>query len=152
MYDWNTEFKQSKYLSSLTSLTALSGVKNKIHLTPGLMAIKSCIEADDPMALKDLLNEHKGAHIYALIQCFTIIPALKCIEYLITEGTPTDVTFDDNPFGKTAQQYFDDNFNVSTNSHHLKVRTLITGAMSRGRQKQRKISYDEHTILMIPFK
>ncbi len=146
IYNWHNEFKQSSRIGTLIT------VKDKIYLPTGLVAIKSCIEADDPVALKDLLDDHKGAHIYALIQCFTLIPAVKCIEYLITEGTPTDVTFEDNPFGKTAQQYFDDNFNVSTNAHHLKIRKIITDAMSRGRQKQRKISYDEHTILMIPMR
>ena len=146
MYNWNNEFKHYKRKIHLI------GSKDRVILPNSLLAIKSCIEADDPIALKDLLDDHKGAHIYALIQCFTLIPAVKCIEYLIAEGTPTDVTFEDNPNDKTAQQYFDDTFNISTNGHHLKVRKIISDAMSRGKKRQRKISYDEHTIIMIAMK
>jgi len=76
-------------------------------------AIKSCIEADEASYLLKILNNNTKAKIYSLICCFTFIPSVKCIEYLIAEGTPLDKTFEYNPFKCTPQEYLDQYFPAS---------------------------------------
>jgi len=76
-------------------------------------AIKSCIEADEASYLLKILNNNRKAKIYSLICCFTFIPSVKCIEYLIADGTPLDETFENNPFQCTPQEYLDMYFPVS---------------------------------------
>jgi len=76
-------------------------------------AIKSCIEADEASYLLKILNNNTKAKIYSLICCFTFIPSVKCIEYLIADGTPLNETFENNPFQCTPQEYLDRFFPVS---------------------------------------
>ena len=68
-------------------------------------AIKSCIEADEASYLLKLLNNNTKAKIYSLICCFTFIPSVKCIEYLIADGTPLNETFENNPFRCKTREY-----------------------------------------------
>ena len=70
-------------------------------------AIKSCIEADEAGYLIEILNNNYKAKIYSLIRCFTFIPSIRCIKYLIAEGTPLNETFENNPFQCTPQEYLD---------------------------------------------
>jgi hypothetical protein len=77
-------------------------------------AIRSCIEADEASYLLKILNNNTKAKIYSLICCFTFIPSVKCIEYLIAEGTPLNETFENNTFQCTPQQYLDMYFPAST--------------------------------------
>ena len=70
-------------------------------------AIKSCIEADEASYLLKIINNNTKAKIYSLICCFTFIPSVKCIEYLIADGTPLNETFENNPFQCTPQEYLD---------------------------------------------
>ena len=73
-------------------------------------AIRSCIEADEASYLLKILNNNSKAKIYSLMCCFTFIPSVKCIEYLIADGTPLDETFENNPFQCTPQEYLDEYF------------------------------------------
>ena len=76
-------------------------------------AIKSCIEADEAPYLLKILNNNTKAKIYSVIRCFTFIPSVKCIEYLIADGTPLNETFENNPFRCTPQEYLDEYFPAS---------------------------------------
>ena len=79
------------------------------HIT----AIKSCIEADEARYLLEVLNNNHKAKIYSLIMCFTFIPSVRCIKYLIAEGTPLNETFENNPFQCTPQEYLNMRFPAS---------------------------------------
>jgi hypothetical protein len=97
-----------------------------------LSAIRSCIEADEPKQLLELINNNYNAKIYCLICCFTFLPAIKCIEYLISEGTPLNETFIDNPFNSTPQEYLNNFLNHLSLSSRKKVEMLINEAIKRG--------------------
>lgn len=128
-YNWDNEFKN--YQRFPYSFTAL----------------KSCIEADEPVLLADILGDHKNAHIYALIQCFTTIPSVKCIEYLISEGTPLNETFINNPFQCTPQEYLNLRFNT-TYKDYMKARSAIYNAINRGKLHTK--SKEHISIIMSP--
>ena len=99
-------------------------------------AIKSCIEADEASYLLKILNNNNKAKIYSLICCFTFIPSVKCIEYLIAEGTPLNETFENNPFQCTPQEYLDMYFPPSNifdgPRYNCLSRNAIYDAIERG--------------------
>jgi hypothetical protein len=133
---WDKEFKMSlKHGDNYSSMA--------------LKAIKSCIEADEPYALEEIVRNDKHAKIYALMSCFTMIPAVKCIEYLISAGTPLDVRFTNNPYGNfTAQEYLDAKFGTSDN-FTMRIRVKIEVAINKGRMNVRKYSCEEYTAIFI---
>ena len=110
-------------------------------------AIKSCIEADEASYLLKLLNNNTKAKIYSLICCFTFIPSVKCIEYLIADGTPLDMTFENNPFQCTPQEYLDAYFPDSNifdgPRYNCLSRNAIYNAIERGKLviKNRELTY-----------
>lgn len=119
-YNWNTEFV--KYAEN-----------DATHIMPvAFVALKSCAEADEPKLMAELLGDYKYAHIYALIICCRTIPSIKCIEYLVSVGTPMNETFENNPFQCTVQEYLDNTYNNPTNKMHWKVRSDIYAAILRG--------------------
>jgi hypothetical protein len=137
MYKWDAEFKTTKAGSY-----AITG-----HITPPLKALKSCIEADEPLMLSELIGKNKNAYIYALMTCFTLIPSVNCIEYLVSIGTPLDRAFEDNPYGNISViEYLDSKYGTS-DKISLKIREKIIGAINNGKAKLRKYSCDEYTIL-----
>jgi hypothetical protein len=99
-------------------------------------AIKSCIEADEASYLLKILNNNTKAKIYSLMCCFTFIPSVKCIEYLIADGTPLDATFENNPFQCTPQEYLDAYFPDSNifdgPRYNCLSRNAIYDAIERG--------------------
>jgi hypothetical protein len=105
-------------------------------------AIKSCIEADEPEHLLIILNNNTKAKIYSLICCFAFIPSIKCIEALIVAGTPLDMTFENNPFNSTAQEYLDKYFPISNMfdgpRYNCVARELIYDAIKRGKMRIKK--------------
>lgn len=107
-------------------------------------AIKSCIEADEPILLLDLLKDNYEAKIFALICCFTLIPSAKCIENLIASGTPLNTSFENNPFGCTPQEYIDKHFGFTTNKLHSKARNIILNSIEKGKIRMKK---SEHIII-----
>ncbi len=111
-----------------------------------ISAIKSCIEADEPIMLLEALNNNYKAKIFALICCFTFIPSAKCIEYLIADGTPLDKTFDNNPFGCTPQEYLDKHFSFTTNKLHTKARNIIFTSIEKGKLRKKN---NEHIVIDI---
>ena len=102
-----------------------------------ISAIRSCIEADEAEYLLRVLNNNTKAKIYSLICCFTFIPSIKCIEYLIAEGTPLDKTFENNPFNCTPMDYLNKYFPASNifdgPRHNCLSRDAIYEAIERGR-------------------
>ena len=96
-------------------------------------AIKSCIEADEASYLLKLLNNNSKAKIYSLMCCFTFIPSVKCIEYLIADGTPLDETFENNPFQCTPQEYLDARFPASKPPYSDLLRDAIYYAIEKGK-------------------
>lgn len=96
-------------------------------------AIKSCIEADEASYLLKLLNNNTKAKIYSLICCFTFIPSVKCIEYLIADGTPLNDTFENNPFQCTPQEYLDAHFPPSKPHYSNLLRDAIYYAIEKGK-------------------
>lgn len=103
------------------------------HKMPvSFVALKSCVEADEPKLMADLLGDYKYAHIYALILCCSCIPSVKCIEYLISVGTPLNETFTNNPFQSTVQEYLDNIYNITTNKMQRRARSEIYAAINRG--------------------
>lgn len=138
MYKWDAEFKNT------TSKYSVSGL-----ITSPLKALKSCVEADEPLMLSELIGTNKNAYIYALMTCFTLIPSVKCIEYLVSIGTPLDKGFEDNPYGQmSALEYLDSKYGTS-DKISLKIREKIIGAITKGKVNMRKFSCDEYTILYI---
>jgi hypothetical protein len=119
-YEWNIEFKYFKR-------------KYNMFLLPySLRALHSCVEADEYMLLSDITNNNKNANIYALIKCFTLIPSINCIEYLIGIGTPLNETFEDNPFNCTPNEYLQNNFSKNTHQLHIIANRKIASAIERG--------------------
>lgn len=137
-YNWNNEFLQ---LLSHQSLN-----KKDKFLPTGLSAIKSCIEADEPTLLSELIKRNTHAMIYSLILCFTIIPSTKCIEYLVSIGTPLHETFPNNPFNVSPMEYLDTVFSTSVKGY-LKCRNRIDMAIKKGKNAIRKQSFEDHTII-----
>ena len=111
-----------------------------------ISAIRSCIEADEARYLLKILNNNIKAMIYSLISCFTFIPSLKCIEYLIAEGTPLNETFENNPFKCTPQEYLDMRFPdynvIGGQQYNCISRDAIYDAIERGKLA-RKIHRDK---------
>jgi hypothetical protein len=131
-YVWDIEYLR-KVLSDDTPIRSIS-------------AIKSCIEADEPILLLDAINHSYKAKIFALISCFTNIPSIKCIEQLIADGTPLDMTFDNNPFQCTPKEYLDKHFGFTSNKLHTKARNLIYSSIEKGKIRRKN---NEHTIINI---
>ena len=110
-------------------------------------AIKSCIESDEASYLLKILNNNTKAKIYSLMCCFTFIPSVKCIEYLIADGTPLDMTFENNPFQCTPQEYLDAYFPDSNifdgPRYNCLSRNAIYDAIERGSliMKNRELTY-----------
>lgn len=106
-----------------------------------ISAIKSCIEADEAHYLLKILNNNIKAKIYSLICCFTFIPSVKCIEYLIAEGTPLNETFENNPFQCTPQEYLDKYFLASNMAYNA-----IYNAVERGKlvMKHKELTTSTH--------
>ena len=108
-----------------------------------ISAIKSCIEADEASYLLKILNNNSKAKIYSLICCFTFIPSVKCIEYLIAEGTPLNETFENNPFQCTPQEYLNICFPAFNMDGSQLSRNAIYDAIERGSliMKNRELTY-----------
>jgi hypothetical protein len=111
-----------------------------------ISAIKSCIEADEPVLLLDIIRDSYEAKIFALISCFTLIPSAKCIENLIAVGTPLDKSFENNPFHCTPQEYIDKHFNFTTNKLHTTARNTIYNAIQKGKLR---LKNEEHIAITI---
>lgn len=120
--------------------------KNIFNENPikSISALKSCIEADEPILLLELINDNYKAKIFSLICCFTFIPSAKCIEYLIAAGTPLDMTFDNNPFDCTPQEYLNKHFNFTSNKRHTKARNTIYTSIEKGKLCRKN---SEHIII-----
>lgn len=120
-YNWDNEFA--------TFANENNAVKNATTKNPlSILALKSCIEADEPQFLSEIIIGYKNAHIYALLVCFSmIIPPLRCIEYLISVGTPINESFENNPFDCTPQE-------LLVNQYPCVTRTFqsIHDAINRG--------------------
>jgi hypothetical protein len=126
-YNWDLEFENYfKYPYSFT-------------------VIKSCIEADEPYALSEVVGSHKNAKIYALILCFTLNPSVKCIHYLISENTPLNETFKNNPFQCTPDEYLQTKFNTS-HKVYIKARSLINQTIAKA---QLEAKNRDHTTIYI---
>lgn len=126
-YDWDNEFK------------GLS------QTTVAFNAMRSCIEADEPRMLRDVLNTSRDAHIYALLLCFSHLPSIKCIEYLISHGTPLNESFDNNPYKCTPQEYLDMHFN-GTSKIYIRARTQIYNAIEKCKTTTKN---KDHTVILI---
>ncbi len=160
MYNWDIEFE--KYNRMLNNGANIVRVNNKLgpsifntsqsynigfnksSIPESIVALKSCIEADDPRRLFEVIQDNKLAASFSLYCCITLIPALKCIEYLISNGASMNRTFNNCPYGGvTPQQYMDEVFS-SSSPMSLKTRQNIVNAITRGEKMRRKVSYDEH--------
>ena len=97
-------------------------------------AIKSCIEADEANLLLEIIQNNLKARIYCLICCFTYIPSIKCIERLIAEGTPLNISFEENPFQSTPLEYLHTYFKNSSN-YQLKALNSILNSIELGKSK-----------------
>lgn len=138
-YNWDKEFtKAHTFLEQHNILT---------H-SIAFSAIRSCIEADEPKLLAELLGDSKNAHIYALMMCFTAIPATKCIEYLVSNGTPLNESFCHNPFKCTPQELLDTAFST-TKKEFSKARGQIYKAIQNGRILAKN---NDHTVVFIDTK
>jgi hypothetical protein len=126
-YDWDKEFRNYSTFSAC------------------FQALKSCVEADEPLLLGEIIRSNKNASIYALILCFTTIPSVKCIEYLVSEGTSLDETFSQNPFKQTPQEFLNFRFNT-TRKEYMKARNAIYNAINRGKVLHKN---KEHTAILI---
>jgi hypothetical protein len=111
-----------------------------------IYALKSYIEADEPIILLETINNNYKAKIFALMCCFTYIPSIRCIEHLIAEGTPLDKSFDNNPFNCSPQEYLDKHFKYTTNKSHIKARTAIYNAIEKGNLRRKN---KEHIVIDI---
>lgn len=76
--------------------------------------LKRAVQEDNPDALFQVIGHHTHASIYALIHCFTRPPALRCIHFLVSNGTPLHQTFPHNPFQKTAMEYLHTRFSPTS--------------------------------------
>lgn len=103
---YNTYRRDSSHLQNVLS------ENNYLNIN----AMKSYIEADEAQLLLDIIGQNYKARIYCLISCFTILPAVKCIELLIAKGTPLNQTFEHNPFHCTPEEYIKTIFNSSIKS------------------------------------
>lgn len=119
MYNWDKEFEGYSFYS-------------KNSYTPAFKSVKSYIEADEPLMLSELLNNHTNASIYSIMQCMSMIPSIKCIEYLVSIGTPLNVSFNTNPFGNvTIMQYIDQVYALPTKTN-IRAKQIVKGAIDRG--------------------
>jgi len=136
LYNWDKEFNN----------VATTNVTYDVLFTSlAFSAIRSCIEADEPKMLADVINQNKKAQIYALLLCFTTRPSVKCIEYLIHQGVNLDETFTNNPFNCTPQQYLDSHF-MDTNKIYSKARAQIYKAIEKGNSLAKT---KEHIIIPV---
>jgi len=126
-YNWDSEFENNSKHELNTGFRLQQVSFN---------AIRSCVEADEPRILLELLGSHKNAKIYALMVCFTNWPAVRCIEELVADGTPICDTFETNPFHMTPQQFLD-KFDVFT----TKSREQINAAILRGQKRYQSKSH-----------
>jgi len=129
-YNWDKEFKRNFNQDSNCYITPIA-----------LSAVKSCIEADEPYALADVLGVSRKAHIYALLLCFTQIPSVRCIEHIISQGVSLTETFEHNPFRCSPQEYLEEKF-----SNPGPVRALIYKAIERGKSAYR---FRDHSIHLV---
>jgi len=124
-YNWLDEFQ------------AISTYYQKYKLLPfrkSIVALRSCIEADEPDMLYEITGSFRNACIFALILCFSSRPSVRCIQSLISQSVPLNESFTNNPFNCTPQEYLDTYFNnpESRQMNKTKAKTLILGAISKG--------------------
>lgn len=132
-----------KYVWDLPTLQKILSDEKPIK---SLSALKSCIEADEPDSLLEVIDNNSKAKIFSLICCFTFIPSVKCIESLIANGTPLDKTFDNNPFNCTPQEYLDKYFNFTSNKLHTKARNNIYLSIEKGKIRRKN---QDHIIINV---
>ena len=120
-YNWDEEFSRNE--------EEICDPRRRISF----MAIKSCIEADEPRALGEVLGAHRNANIYAMLLCFSMRPSVRCIEYLVSNGTPLDETFPNNPFHCSPQEYLDSKF--PTVAGRSLARIEIEKAIAKGKER-----------------
>ena len=113
-----------------------------------LSAIKSSIETDTPESLAEIIHGDRDAHIYALIKCFTFIPATKCITYLISTGITLDDTFDSTPYNMTPRQYLEKYFDT-TSKTYARAKEKIFVAIEEGIRDVNKMETN-HIEIPIP--
>ncbi len=119
MYDWNKEFESYSIYTKNSHSNAFK-------------SIKSYIEADEPLMLSELVNHNVNASIYAVMLAMSMIPSLKCIEYLVSIGTPLNVSFNTNPFGKvTIYEYINKAYEMPTKTN-IRCKQLVKDAIARG--------------------
>ena len=97
-YNWLDEFQ------------AISTYYQKYKLVPfrkSILALRSCIEADEPDMLYEITGSFRNACIFALILCFSSRPSIRCIQSLISQSVPLNESFTNNPFNCTPQEYLD---------------------------------------------
>lgn len=122
MYNWDKEFE--KY-----------SIYSKNSYSNAFKSIKSYIEADEPLMLSELLKNNDKARIYAMMQCMSLIPSIKCIEYLASIDTPLNVAFAENPFGNcNVIEYINLAYNTPTKTN-IRCKQIVTDAINRGLSK-----------------
>jgi hypothetical protein len=94
-------------------------------------AIKSCIETDNPETLAELTHNDKNMQIYALIKCFTFIPATNCITYLISTGISLDDSFELGNCKMTPRQYLTEYFDINSKTYS-RAKAKIMAAIEEG--------------------
>lgn len=109
-YPWDTIFQ-------------LYAEENLEHYV-SISQLKRAIQEDDPEALSLLLGDHPHAAIYALIHCFIKHPSVRCIQYLISKGTPMHQTFINNPFCMSPQEWLQTRLSPNNPSYIIIKHTI----------------------------
>jgi hypothetical protein len=112
-YSWDTIFQ----------LLAEENLQHYVSITQ----LKQAVQDDDPQALSSVIGGHAHAAIYALIYCFVRPPAIHCIHYLVSKGTPLNQTFANNPFQMTPLEALHKRFS-SSDMTYLQIKQIIDRA------------------------
>lgn len=126
MYNWDKEFDTYSMYS-------------KNSYSNAFKSIKSYIEADEPLMLSELLQNNKKACIYAMMQCMSFIPSIKCIEYLISIDTPLNVAFSENPYGNINIIEYINLAYATPTKNNIRCKQIVNDAINRGLSKVSQI-------------
>lgn len=124
-YNWDKEFETYSIYS-------------KNIYSNAFKSIKSYIEADSPELLSELLKDNNKAPIYAMMQCMSLIPSVKCIEYLVSIGTPLNVVFAENPFGEINVIEYINLVYATPTKTNIRCKKIVVDAINRGLSKVSK--------------
>jgi hypothetical protein len=121
-YNWDKEFESYSIYS-------------KNSYSNAFKSIKSYIEADSPELLSELLKNNAKAKIYSMMQCISLIPSVKCVEYLASVGTPLNIAFDTNPLGNIdVIEYINRVYSTPTKTN-IRCKALVMDAINKGLSK-----------------